>query len=106
MKLKPGDSVVIIAGKHKGQTGTIKSTVPSVNGVIIEGVNTAKKHRKQGSGKNQPAGIFEITHPINVSNVAIAHPTKKGKPARVGYKIDDKGKKVRVIKQANNKEIK
>jgi large subunit ribosomal protein L24 len=105
MKLKIGDSVVIIAGKHKGQTGTIKQTVPAVKGVIIEGVNTVKKHRKQG-GKNKPAGIFEETQPINVSNVAIAHPTKKGKPARVGYKTDNKGKKVRVIKQANNKEIK
>ncbi len=105
MKLRKGDSVVIIAGKHKGQTGTIRETVPTVNGVIIEGVNTAKKHQKQG-GKNKPAGVFEITHPINVSNVAIAHPSKKGKPARVGYKTDAKGNKVRVYKQANNKEIK
>lgn len=105
MKLHKGDSVVIIAGKHKGQTGTIRETVPSVNGVVIEGVNTSKKHRKQG-GKNQPAGVFEITHPINASNVAIVHPSKKGKPARIGYKTDAKGKKVRVYKQANNKEIK
>lgn len=105
MKLKIGDSVIVIAGKHKGQTGTIKETRPSVNGVIIEGVNVAKKHRKNG-GAHKPAGIFEETHPINVSNVAIAHPSKKGKPARIGYKIDDKGKKTRVYKQANDKEIK
>lgn len=105
MKLRKGDSVIVIAGKYKGTTGTIKETVPDVNGVIIEGVNTAKKHRKQ-QGTNKPAGVFEITLPIDVSNVAIAHPSKKGKPARIGYKIDDKGKKVRVYKQANNKEIK
>lgn len=105
MKLRIGDSVIVIAGKHKGQTGTIKATVPDKNGVIIEGVNTVKKHRKQ-AGRLKPAGVYEETMPINVSNVAIVHPTKKGKPARVGYKIDDKGKKTRVYKQANDKEIK
>ena len=105
MKIRKGDKVVVIAGKYKGTTGTVKSTNSSDQTVVVEGVNVSKRHRKE-SQTTKNSGIYEITRPINVSNVALPHPSKKGKSSRIGYKVDSKGKKTRVLKQAGNKEVK
>ena len=93
MKLKKGDSVVVIAGKDKGKEGEIIRALPSDNKIVVSGVNTAKKHQK-ARGQNQQAGIVEVDLPIDVSNVMLLH---KGKPTRVGYKVTD-GTKVRIAK--------
>ncbi len=93
MKLKKGDTVVVIAGKDKGKEGEIAQVFPADNKVIIAGVNTSKKHQK-ARGANQQGGIIDRDMPIHASNVMLVH---KGKPTRVGYRIEG-DKKVRVAK--------
>lgn len=93
MKLKKGDPVIVIAGKDKGKEGEIARVFPADNQVIVSGVNTAKKHQKARSA-NQQGGIIDRDMPIDASNVMLVH---KGKPTRVGYRIDG-DKKVRFAK--------
>ena len=93
MKLKKGDTVVVIAGKDKGKEGEVVRVLPSENKVIVNGVNTAKKHQKPRAA-NQQGGIIDRDMPVDASNVMLVH---KGKPTRVGYRIDG-DKKVRVAK--------
>ena len=94
MKLKKGDTVVVIAGKDKGREGEIITVLPSANKVIVSGVNIARKHLKARK-QNDQAGIIDKDMPMHASNVMLVH---KGKPTRVGYKINDDGTKVRVAK--------
>ncbi|MEY4338310.1 MAG: ribosomal protein [Actinomycetota bacterium] len=94
MKLKKGDVVVVIAGKDKGQEGEVVQVLPAANKVIVNGINTAKKHSKPNRS-NQQGGIIDRDMPIDASNVMLVH---KGKPTRVGYKINADGTKVRVAK--------
>ena len=95
MKLKKGDTVVVIAGKDKGQEGEVIRVLPTTNQVIVNGINTAKKHQKQTSQTMQ-GGIIDRDMPMHASNVMLVH---KGKPTRVGYKIQADGTKVRVAKR-------
>ena len=83
MKLKKGDTVVVIAGKDKGQEGEVIRVLPTSNQVIVNGINTAKKHSKPAR-TNQQGGIIDRDMPIDASNVMLVH---KGKPTRVGYQI-------------------
>jgi large subunit ribosomal protein L24 len=94
MKLKKGDTVVVIAGKDKGREGEIITVLPNANKVIVSGVNIARKHLKARK-QNDQAGIIDKDMPMHASNVMLVH---KGKPTRVGYKIKDDGTKVRVAK--------
>jgi len=91
MKLKKGDHVVVLKGKDRGKDGVIMRVLPGENKVIVEGVNVAKKHQKATRATMQ-AGIIDKDMPIDASNVAIL---SRGKPSRIGYRIDD-GKKVRI----------
>ena len=94
-KLKVNDSVVVLAGKDKGKTGTIKTINWKTNRVVVEGVNMVKKTMKP-SQQNPQGGLVDIEKAIHVSNVAVADP-KSGKATRV--KVQEKnGKKVRVAK--------
>ena len=95
MKLKKGDTVVVIAGKDKGQEGEVVQVLPTANKVIVNGVNTAKKHSKPRKS-NQQGGIIDRDMPIDASNVMLVH---KGKPTRVGYQLQSDGTKVRVAKR-------
>ena len=95
MKLRKGDVVVVIAGKDKGQEGEVVQVLPAVNKVIVNGINTAKKHSKPNRA-NQQGGIIDRDMPIDASNVMLVH---KGKPTRVGYKVNADGTKVRVAKR-------
>ena len=92
LKIKKGDRVVVLSGKDKGKEGVVQSAMPRDGKVVVEGVNTAKRHRKARSA-TEAGGIIEI----DVSNVAVISPSD-GKPTRVGYKVVD-GKKVRVCKR-------
>ena len=96
MKLKKGDTVVVIAGKDKGQEGEVVQVFPTDNTIIVNGVNTAKKHSKARKA-NQQGGIIDRDMPIHASNVMLVH---KGKRTRVGYKIESDGTKVRVAKRS------
>ena len=97
-KLKRDDEVIVITGKDKGKTGKISSVL--ANGkVIIEGVNTVKKHQKPNPQAGVTGGIVEQEAPIDVSNVAILN-SETGKADRVGFRVED-GKKVRFFKSNN-----
>lgn len=77
MRIKTGDTVVVIAGKDKGRKGKVLSTNPKANKVIVEGVNIVSKHQKP-RGPQNPGGIVKSEAPIDVSNVGIYDP-KTGK---------------------------
>jgi large subunit ribosomal protein L24 len=103
IRLKKGDTVVVLAGKEKGKTGTVISTHPKENKVMVEGINIVKKAIKPNKAHPR-GGIIELTKPIWVSKVAIIEPGSK-KPSRIGYSFDKAGKKIRMFKRSG-KEIK
>jgi large subunit ribosomal protein L24 len=103
IRIKKGDTVMVRSGKHKGKTGKVLQVHPKLNKVTVEGVNIVKRHQKPTQAKPQ-GGIMELTKPIWVSKVGLLDNTAK-KPSRVGFKIDDKGAKTRVLK-TSGKEIK
>lgn len=103
IKLKKGDTVIVRAGKYKGQTGKITATHPSLNKVTVEGINIVKKHVKPNKAYPQGA-IVELTKPIWTAKVAVIDPTTK-KATRIGITVDKDGNKTRVYKKSG-KEIK
>ncbi|HJQ07913.1 MAG TPA: 50S ribosomal protein L24 [Candidatus Saccharimonadales bacterium] len=103
MRLKKGDTVIVRAGKYKGQTGKIVATHPRENKVTVEGINIVKKHVKP-TRTNPQGGIIELTKPMWVSKVSIVDPSTK-KASRIGYKLDKDDGKTRVFKQSG-KEVK
>ena len=98
MKIHKGDTVRVLTGKDRGAEGVVSEAFPGREKVIVEGVNVAKRHTKPRSAED-PGGILDKEMPIDASNVALLSPAD-GKPTRVGYKIDDKGKKVRVCRRS------
>jgi large subunit ribosomal protein L24 len=97
LKIKKGDSVVVLAGRDKGKHGEVVKVFPSDNRVIVQGVNTVRRHQKQTPGKE--GGIISKEAPLHVSNIAIEDP-KDGSPTRIGYRILDDGRKVRYAKRS------
>jgi large subunit ribosomal protein L24 len=93
-KIKKGDRVVVLAGKDKGKQGAVLQVLPKDNRVVVEGVNMVSRHTKATQADPQ-GGIKQKEAALHVSNVAIAD--SKGKPTRVGFKIEG-DKKVRVAK--------
>ena len=104
MKIKKGDTVVVISGKDKGKEGTVSRVMPSTNQIIVDGINVVKKHTKPNPMKGTTGGIVEKSMPIHQSNVAIFN-TATGKADRVGIKVLADGKRVRVYK-SSGEEIK
>jgi len=98
LKIKSGDSVIVIAGDHKGTEGKVLRILVENNKAIVEGVNMVKKHEKP-SAANPQGGITEKEAPIHISNLSLLDP-KSGEATRVGYKMED-GKKVRFAKKSN-----
>ncbi len=103
IRLKKGDTVIVRAGKYRGQTGKITATFPRENKVTVDGINIIKKHVKPNQQHPQGA-IIELTKPIWVSKVGIVEPTTK-KTSRIGFSFDKDGKKTRIYK-SSGKEIK
>lgn len=97
MKIKSGDTVIVIAGKDKGKTGKVLKTLAKENRVIVEGVNIQTKHKKAKNPKDE-AGLIKVEGSIDVSNVAYFD-AKEKKPSRIGY-IFEGDKKVRIRKKA------
>lgn len=95
-KIKRGDSVVVIAGKDKGKRGSVLR-VESDDRVVVEGVNRVKKHQRPNPLKNETGGIIEFEKSVHVSNVAMLNPATQ-KADRIGFKILEDGRKVRVFK--------
>jgi large subunit ribosomal protein L24 len=98
-KIKKGDKVVVLTGRDKGRSGEVKSVSPTEGRAIVGGINLVKRHTKQTA--QTEGGILSKEAPIQLSNLAIADP-KDGKPTRVGFKILDDGRKVRVAKRSGD----
>jgi large subunit ribosomal protein L24 len=101
-KIKKGDNIVVIAGRDKGKRGDV-SRIVDAGHVIVNGINTVKKHTRPNPMKNQPGGIVTKEMPIDVSNVAIYNPVTK-KADRIGVKHLEDGRKVRFYK-SNGEQI-
>lgn len=99
-RIKKGDTVIVIAGEDIGLQGEVVEVRPRENRVIVEGINTHKRHRKARQVGNQqiPAQIVEFDAPIHISNVMLVDPQTK-EPTRVGFKYED-GRKVRYAKKS------
>ncbi|GAA4000655.1 50S ribosomal protein L24 [Allokutzneria multivorans] len=104
MKVKKGDTVVVIAGKDKGAKGKVIQSYPDRNRVLVEGVNRIKKHTKVSQTQRgaSSGGIVTQEAPIHVSNVMVVD--SDGKPTRIGSRTTDEGRRVRVSRR-NGKDI-
>ncbi|MGJ0510501.1 MAG: 50S ribosomal protein L24 [Methylocystis sp.] len=96
-KIKKGDKVVVLTGRDKGKTGEVVRVIPDEGRAVVDGVNMVKRHQRQT--KDREAGIVNKAAAIDLSNLAVADP-KDGKATRVGFKILDDGRKVRVAKRS------
>lgn len=102
-KIKKGDSVILIAGKDKGRQGEVKAVILKKNcriprlQVTVEGANLIKKHVKPNPAKEIQGGIVEFEAPIDISNVAILN-RETGEADRIGFRVLEDGRKVRVYK--------
>ena len=85
MKIKKGDTVIVIAGKDKGRTGKVTRAIPGENRVLVEGVNIRKKHQRASRG-GQKGQMIEKALPVHVSNVMILDP-KTSERTRIGKKF-------------------
>lgn len=97
LKIKKGDGVVVISGRDKGKTGEVLRVFPGEGRLIVQGVHVAHRHTKPSVGN--PGGIVDKELTIHISNVAHLDPAS-GKPTRIGYKILDNGRKVRVARRS------
>ena len=99
MKVKKGDTVVVISGKDKGAKGKVIAAFPRLDKVLVEGVNRVKKHERIRTTQRgaKTGGIVTQEAMIHVSNVMVVD--SDGNPTRVGYRTDDNGQKVRISRR-------
>jgi large subunit ribosomal protein L24 len=97
MKIRKGDRVRVLSGKDRGKEGVVLRSLPERQRVVVEGVNTAKRHQRPTS-MSQQGGIVDKDMPIHVSNVAVISPSD-GRPTRIGYRFGADGKKVRICRR-------
>mgnify|MGYP001079024137 FL=1 len=95
-KLRKGDDVVVLAGRDKGKRGTVLQIIEN-NRILVDNVNVIKKHVKPNPNRGETGSIIEKEAPIQISNVALFNPNTN-KADRVGYKVLEDGRKVRVFK--------
>jgi len=95
-KIKKGDDVVVLSGRDKGKRGTVLQIIEN-NRILVDNVNVIKKHVKPNPNRGETGGIIEKEAPIQISNVALFNPNSN-KADRVGYKVLEDGRKVRVFK--------
>ena len=99
-RIRKDDTVVVISGKHKGEQGKVLEVLTDKDRVRIEGVNVIKRHLKPGRDPKVPqGGIIEKFGTVHISNVALLDPSS-GKPTRVGFKVLEDGRKVRVARKS------
>jgi large subunit ribosomal protein L24 len=95
-KIKKGDDVVVLTGRDKGKRGTVLRVVDDEH-VLVENVNLVKKHQKGNPQRGVANGIVDKEMPLHVSNVGLYNP-QAGRGDRVGFKILEDGRKVRIFK--------
>jgi large subunit ribosomal protein L24 len=96
-KIRKGDKVVVLTGRDKGRQGEVLRVIAKEERALVRGVNTVKRHQRQTP--RQEGGIIEKEAPIHLSNLALIDP-KSGKPTRVGFKMLEDGRKVRVARKS------
>jgi large subunit ribosomal protein L24 len=99
MKLRTGDTVRVISGKDAGTESRIARVIPKKNKIIVEGVNTAKRHQRP-TGQTMQGGIIDKDMPIDASNVMIV--CSECGPTRIGARFDDQGRKYRVCRKCGS----
>jgi large subunit ribosomal protein L24 len=97
LKIKKGDTVVVISGRDKGKTGEVLRVLPAEQRAVVQGVNIARRHTKPRMG--EPGGIVEKELALHISNIAHIDPAS-GKPTRIGYKLLGDGRKVRFARRS------
>lgn len=95
-KVCKGDEVIVTTGKDRNKRGTVRAWLDE-NRIIVDGINIVKKHVKPNPMKGEQGGILTKEMPINISNVSLFNPSTQ-KADRVGFKILNDGRKVRVFK--------
>ena len=98
LHIKKNDTVVVLAGEDKGKTGKVLKVLVEKNRALVEGVNMVSKSTKP-SAKNPQGGIVKKEASIHISNLSLIDP-KSGKATRVGIKVTEDGKKVRIAKKS------
>ena len=101
MKIKKGDTVIVVAGRDRGRSGLVVAAYPDRGKVLVQGVNVVTKNKKvsyQGQRGAKEGGITHEEAPIDVSNVQLTDPDDNKKAARVGYRFDEDGNKIRVAR--------
>jgi large subunit ribosomal protein L24 len=96
MKIRKGDKVQVLTGKDRGKQGSVARVLPSENKVIVEGVHVAKRHAKPTRATMQ-GGVIDKFMPVSASSVALV--CGNCGPTRIGYRIDEQGRKMRVCKK-------
>jgi large subunit ribosomal protein L24 len=96
-KIRKGDKVFVLSGRDKGRSGEVIEVRPTENRALVRGINMVKRHQRQTP--QQEGGIISKEAPVHLSNLALADP-KDGKPTRVGFKIMNDGRKVRVARRS------
>jgi large subunit ribosomal protein L24 len=96
-KIKKGDRVVVITGRHRGRQGEVLRVLRSDNRVIVQGVNVVKRHQRPSA--QNPGGIIEKEASLHISNVAHVDPSNNT-ATRVGYRTLEDGRKVRFAKRS------
>jgi large subunit ribosomal protein L24 len=96
MRIRKGDTVQVLSGKHRGKRGHVMVALPSRGKVIVDGANMAKRHTKP-RGATMQGGIIDKDMPLPVSAVAIVCPVDG--PTRIGMRLDEAGRKVRVCRK-------
>jgi large subunit ribosomal protein L24 len=95
LKIRRGDTVMVISGKEKGKRGEVERVLPREGRVVVGGVNVRTRHARPTQNNQQ--GLYTFAAPIHVSNVMLIDPSS-GEPTRVGYRITDSGEKIRVAR--------
>jgi len=96
LKIRKGDTVVVISGKERGERGEVREVLPRENRVVVSGVNVRTRHARPTQNNQQ--GLYTFEAPIHVSNVMLVDPNS-GEPTRVGHRFTDSGEKIRVSKK-------
>ena len=95
-RIKKGDQVLVITGADKGRRGEVLQVMPKDERAVVRGVRVVKRHTKP-TGMGQPGGIIEKEGRIHLSNLKLVDP-KSGNPTKVGFRVLEGGRKVRVAK--------
>jgi large subunit ribosomal protein L24 len=97
LKLKRGDTVVVISGKEKGKRGEVERVLPRENRIVVGGVNVRTRHARPSQQNQQ--GLYHFEAPIDASNVMLVDPNS-GEPTKVGYRFTDAGERLRVARKS------